>query len=167
MGARDQQVEYSHILHLWVIMVVQNLQNVRSSGRFHGEREARAGAALPPWTGSLCERPESPRCWRTKPEREKRHRHRTNCQMKLTLFAFPTGNIHANVLSSWNNNFSALVPKVLSRMVTVSFPLTLTYREQLPRDHLNSLSNTWQNNFSPVTSASQFSKYIYIYIYVP
>lgn len=71
MGVWDQQVEYSHILHLWVIMVVQNLRSVRSSGRFHGERVARAGAAPPPWTGSLCERPESPRCWRIKPEREK------------------------------------------------------------------------------------------------
>lgn len=131
-------------------MVVQNLRSVRSSGRFHGAREARAGAALPPWTGSLCERPESPRCWRTKPEREKRHRHRTNCQMKLTLFVFPTGNIHANVLSSWNNNFSAgwlkTFPKVLSRMVTVSFPLSLTYCKQLPRGHLNSVSNTLQKN---------------------
>lgn len=45
-----------------------NLQSAGSSARFHGERGARAGAGRPPWTGSLCERPGSLQCWRTKPE---------------------------------------------------------------------------------------------------
>lgn len=47
-----------------------NLQSAGSNGRFHGERGGRAGADCPPWTGSLCEPPGSPQCWRTKPERE-------------------------------------------------------------------------------------------------
>lgn len=47
------------------------LQSARSSARFHGEHGGQAGAALQPWTESLCERPESPRCWRIKTEREK------------------------------------------------------------------------------------------------
>lgn len=54
---------------------MRNLQSAGSSAQFRDERGARAGAALPPWTGSLCERPESPRCWRTKPERTRTQRH--------------------------------------------------------------------------------------------
>lgn len=47
------------------------LQSARSSARFHGEHEGPAEAAPPPWTGSLCERLGSPRCWRIEPEKEK------------------------------------------------------------------------------------------------
>lgn len=59
-----------------------SLQSARSSARFHGEREGQAAAALPPWTGSLCERPESPQCWRIKPKKEKRQR---DCH-KLSIY---------------------------------------------------------------------------------
>lgn len=38
------------------------VQSARSSDRFHGEREGRAAGGPPPWTGSLCEQPESPQC---------------------------------------------------------------------------------------------------------
>ena len=50
-----------------------HLQSARSSDRFHGEHGGQAGVAPPPSTGSLCERPASPQCWRIKPEREKGH----------------------------------------------------------------------------------------------
>lgn len=46
----------------------RNLQSAGSSARFHGERGARAGAGRRPWTGSLCEQPGPPQCWRTRPE---------------------------------------------------------------------------------------------------
>lgn len=49
------------------------LQSARSSAQFHGEHEVLAGAALPPWTGSLCEQQGSPRCWRIKPTRCKKY----------------------------------------------------------------------------------------------
>lgn len=48
-------------------------QSAGSSAPFHDGHEAQAGAALPPWTGSPCEQPESPRCWRIKPETEQGH----------------------------------------------------------------------------------------------
>lgn len=68
MADRTKPKEREHYVEVTCI----NLQSAGSSGRFHDEHEAQAGAALPPWTGSLCERPESPQCWRTKPERENR-----------------------------------------------------------------------------------------------
>lgn len=46
-----------------------SLQSARSSARFRGEGEGQAAAAPPPWTGSLCEEQESPRCWKIKPRR--------------------------------------------------------------------------------------------------
>lgn len=49
---------------------MHNLRSAENSAQFHAEHEARVGADPLPWTGSLCEQPESPRCWKTKPETE-------------------------------------------------------------------------------------------------
>lgn len=67
----DKASELNVLSRHSVCRSVSYVQSARSSDRFHGEREAQAAAAPPPWTGSLCERPGSPRCWRIRPEEER------------------------------------------------------------------------------------------------